>query len=279
MIVGIAGIGLIGGSFARDYKAAGHTVYVYDRTKNVMEYAKLAGVADGELDETTVPKCDLILVALFPTATIEYMEKIAPMVRKDAFVIDCGGIKRVICDAGFGLAKQYGYTYVGGHPMAGTQYSGFKNSKTGMFRDAPMVIVPPVYDDIQLLQKIKDLLSPAGFGSITVSTAEEHDKTIAFTSQMAHVVSTAYVKSPTASIHSGLSAGSYQDMTRVARLNEYMWTDLLIDNGENLVRELDYFMDSLQEYRDAIAGKDSDKLCQLLADGRKIKEKVDGAND
>jgi prephenate dehydrogenase len=279
MIVGIAGIGLIGGSFARDYKAAGHTVYVYDRTKNVMEYAKLAGVADGELDETTVPKCDLILVALFPTATIEYMEKIAPMVRKDAFVIDCGGIKRVICDAGFRLAKQYGYTYVGGHPMAGTQYSGFKNSKTGMFRDAPMVIVPPVYDDIQLLQKIKDLLSPAGFGSITVSTAEEHDKTIAFTSQMAHVVSTAYVKSPTASIHSGLSAGSYQDMTRVARLNEYMWTDLLIDNGDNLVRELDYFMDSLKEYRDAIAGKDSDKLCQLLADGRKIKEKVDGAND
>ena len=279
MKVGIAGIGLIGGSLARDYKAAGHTVYVYDRTKNVMEYAKLAGVADGELDETTVPKCDLILVALFPTATIEYMEKIAPMVRKDAFVIDCGGIKRVICDAGFRLAKQYGYTYVGGHPMAGTQYSGFKNSKTGMFRDAPMVIVPPVYDDIQLLQKIKDLLSPAGFGSITVSTAEEHDKTIAFTSQMAHVVSTAYVKSPTAGIHNGLSAGSYQDMTRVARLNEYMWTDLLIDNGDNLVRELDYFMDSLKEYRDAIAGKDSDKLCQLLADGRKIKEKVDGAND
>lgn len=279
MIVGVAGIGLIGGSMARDYKAAGHTVYVYDRTKNVVDYAHLAGVADGVLDENTVPECDLILVALFPTDTIEYMEKIAPMVRTDAFVIDCGGIKRAICDAGFRLAKQYGYTYVGGHPMGGTQFSGFKNSKAGMFEGAPMVIVPPVYDDIMLLQKVKDILAPCKFGSITVSTAEDHDRTIAFTSQMAHVVSTAYVKSPTASIHSGLSAGSYQDMTRVARLNEYMWTDLLMENGDNLVRELDCFMSSLQEYRDAIAGKDSEKLCRLLADGRKIKEKVDGLNE
>ena len=279
MIVGVAGIGLVGGSIARDYKAAGHTVYVFDRTQGVMDYAHLAGVADGELSEGTIGACDLIFVALFPTDTIEYMEKMAPLVRTDAVVIDCGGTKRVICDAGFRLARQYGYTYVGGHPMGGTQLSGFKNSKAGMFKGAPMVIIPPVYDDIRFLQRIKDLLAPCGFGSITVSTAEEHDRTIAFTSQMAHVVSTAYVKSPTARIHNGLSAGSYQDMTRVARLNEYMWTDLLMENGDNLVRELDYFMHSLQEYRDAIAGGDSDRLCRLLADGRKIKEKVDGAHD
>ena len=279
MIVGIAGIGLIGGSIARDYKAAGHTVLVYDRTKSVVDYAELAAVADGVLDEKSIPSCDLIFVALFPTDTIEYMKKIAPVVSKNTVVIDCGGTKRAICKAGFELAQHYGYTYVGGHPMGGTQFSGFKNSKAGMFRDAPMVIIPPIYDDIRLLQRIKDLLAPCHFGSITVSTAEEHDKTIAFTSQMAHVVSTAYVKSPTAGIHNGLSAGSYQDMTRVARLNEYMWTDLLLENGDNLVRELDFFMNSLQEYRDAIAGNDSARLCSLLAEGRKIKEKVDGLND
>jgi prephenate dehydrogenase len=279
MKVGVAGIGLIGGSLARDYKAAGHTVYVYDRTASVEEYAKLAGVADGLLDESTVPECDLIFVALFPTDTIKYMEDIAPIVRKDAVVIDCGGTKREICKAGFALAEKYGYTYVGGHPMAGTQFSGFKNSARHMFKGAPMVIVPPVYDDIQFLQHIKDLLSPAEFGRITVSTAEDHDRTIAFTSQMAHVVSTAYVKSPTAQIHSGLSAGSYQDMTRVARLNEYMWTDLLLENGDNLVRELDFFINSLEDYRDAIADNDAKKLCSLLSEGRKIKEKVDGQYD
>ena len=279
MIVGVAGIGLVGGSIARDYKAAGHTVYVFDRTQGVMDYAHLAGVADGELSEGTIGACDLIFVALFPTDTIEYMEKMAPLVRTDAVVIDCGGTKRVICDAGFRLARQYGYTYVGGHPMGGTQLSGFKNSKAGMFKGAPMVIIPPVHDDIRFLQKIKELLAPCEFGAITVTTAEEHDRTIAFTSQMAHVVSTAYVKSPTSRLHNGLSAGSYQDMTRVARLNEYMWTDLLMENGDNLVHELDYFMDSLKEYRDAIAGGDSGRLCRLLADGRKIKEKVDGIHD
>ena len=279
MIVGVAGLGLVGGSMARDYKAAGHTVYVYDRTQSVVDYAHLAGVSDGVLDETTIPQCDLILVALFPTDTIEYMKKIAPAVPGDTVVIDCGGTKRVICETGFHLAEQYGYTFVGGHPMGGTQFSGFKNSKAGMFKGAPMVIIPPVHDDIRFLQKIKELLAPCEFGAITVTTAEEHDRTIAFTSQMAHVVSTAYVKSPTSRLHNGLSAGSYQDMTRVARLNEYMWTDLLMENGDNLVHELDYFMDSLKEYRDAIAGGDSGRLCRLLADGRKIKEKVDGIHD
>ena len=279
MKVGIAGIGLIGGSLARDYKAAGHTVLVYDRTPSVMEYARLAGVADGELNEETVPECDLIFIALFPTDTIKYMEKIAPIVSKNVVIIDCGGTKRDICKAGFALADKYGYTYVGGHPMAGTQFSGFKNSMRHMFKGAPMVIVPPRYDDIQFLQHIKDLLAPAEFGHITVSTAEEHDRTIAFTSQMAHVVSTAYVKSPTAQLHTGLSAGSYQDMTRVARLNEYMWTDLLLENGDNLVKELDFFINSLQDYRTAIAKNDAKKLCSLLSEGRKIKEKVDGQYD
>ena len=278
MIVGVAGIGLIGGSIARDYKAAGHTVYVFDRTQGVMDYAHLAGVADGELSEGTIGACDLIFVALFPTDTIEYMEKMAPLVRADAVVIDCGGTKRVICDAGFRLAGQYGYTYVGGHPMGGTQLSGFKNSKAGMFRGAPMVIIPPVYDDIRFLQRIKDLLAPCGFGSITVSTAEEHDRTIAFTSQMAHVVSTAYVKSPTARIHNGLSAGSYQDMTRVARLNEYMWTDLFLENRDNLENELNSLINSLVEYRDALKNNDAKTLCRLLAEGRKIKERVDSQN-
>ena len=278
MKVGIAGIGLIGGSLARDYKAAGHTVFVADRTVSVVEYARLAGIADGELNEKTIPDCELILIALFPTRTIEYMKEIAPLVNKNVVVIDCGGTKRVICDAGFKLAEEYGYTYVGGHPMAGTEFSGFKNSMKGMFKDAPMVIVPPRYDDIRLLQRIKDLLAPAGFGSITVTTAEKHDKTIAFTSQMAHVVSTAYVKSPTAEEHTGLSAGSYQDMTRVARLNEYMWTDLFLENRDNLENELNSLINSLVEYRDALKNNDGDTLCRLLAEGRKIKERVDSQN-
>ena len=139
-----------------------------------------------------------------------------------------------------------------------------------------MVIVPPTYDDIALLGKVKNLLAPMGFGSITVSTADEHDRMIAFTSQLAHVVSNAYVKSPTARAHKGFSAGSYKDMTRVAWLNEYMWSELFLQNGQPLLSEIDGLIDALTQYRDAIAAGDKDTLRQLLADGRIAKEQIDG---
>lgn len=139
-----------------------------------------------------------------------------------------------------------------------------------------MVLVPPVCDDIAFLERIKNLLAPAGFGRITVTTAHEHDVMIAFTSQLAHVVSNAYVKSPSAKSHKGYSAGSYKDMTRVAWLNEKMWTELFLDNREPLLSEIDCIISSLSEYRDAIANNDAETLCSLLRDGRIAKEKIDG---
>lgn len=276
MTVGIVGLGHIGGSLAKAYKAAGHTVYVYNRTESTARFAELAGFADGMLDETTIPKCELILIAIFPRAAIEYMEKIAPIVPKDTFVIDCCGTKRTVCKAGFELAEKYGYTYLGGHPMAGTKYSGFKSAKVDLFVGQPMVIIPPEYDNIELYSKVKELLAPAGFGSISITTAERHDEIIAFTSQMAHVASSAYIKSPTALEHDGFSAGSYKDMTRVAWLNENMWTGLLLENRDNLVKELDCYISELTKFREALDTNDPDTLCALLKQGRELKERIDG---
>ena len=159
--------------------------------------------------------------------------------------------------------------------MAGTQYSGFKYARSGLFRGAPMVIVPPDFSDILLLSRIKDLLEPAGFGSFSVTTAERHDSLIAFTSQLAHVVSNAYVKSPTAQDHKGFSAGSYRDLTRVAWLNPSMWAELFLDNRDNLLNELDTLIDNLKAYREAIADNDRPGLTKLLDDGRRLKETID----
>ncbi len=276
MTVGICGLGLIGGSMAKAYKAAGHTVYAYDINSSALGYAALAGIIDGELDDTTLKECELILIALYPRESVKYLERIAPDIPKDTVVIDLCGTKKQICGAGFTLAQKYGFTFVGGHPMAGTQYSGIKYAKENLFKGAPMVIVPPVYDDIYFLEKIKNMLSPAMFGKITVTTAEEHDRMIAFTSQLAHVVSNAYVKSPTAQQHKGFSAGSYKDMTRVAWLNEYMWSELFLENKEPLLFEIDSIIASLSEYRDAIANDDAEALTALLRDGRIAKERVDG---
>lgn len=276
MKLGIVGLGLIGGSFAKAYKAAGHEVYGYDCDKSVMDYAIVSEVMNAELNSDILPECDLVLIALYPEAAAEYLTKNAPIFGSKPVVMDCCGTKGMICEIGFKLASEYGFTYVGGHPMAGTQYSGLKYAKANMFVNAPMVIVPPKYDDIVFLSRIKEFLEPAGFGRITVTTAQKHDEMIAFTSQLAHVVSNAYIKSPTAMAHRGFSAGSYKDMTRVAWLNPQMWAELFVENREYLGKEMDILISSLNEYREAIKNGDTDRLVSLLADGKRLKEEVDG---
>ncbi|MBQ9086593.1 MAG: prephenate dehydrogenase/arogenate dehydrogenase family protein [Clostridia bacterium] len=276
MKVGICGLGLIGGSIAKAYRASEHTVLGFDIDEPTLQYAQLAGIIDGVLNEETIPQCQLILIALYPQKAAEYLEQISPLIGSDTVVIDLCGTKKNICECGFALAKQYGFTFVGGHPMAGTQYSGIKYAKATLFRGAPMVLVPPVYDDISFLDRIQKLLAPAGFGRFSVTTAEAHDEMIAFTSQLAHLVSNAYVKSPSARGHKGFSAGSYKDMTRVAWLNEQMWTELFLENREPLLFELDQILHSLGEYRTALAGGNGDTLRRLLREGRLAKEEIDG---
>lgn len=275
MIVGVAGLGLIGGSLAKAYEKSGATIYGYDGNRVVQDFAKLQGTLSGDLDENTISTCDLLLIALYPEISVDYLERIAPYISPTTLVMDCCGVKREICRVGFSLAEQYGFTFVGGHPMAGTQYSGFANSKADLFQGAPMVIVPQNRDDIMLLDRVKKMLAPAGFAHLTVTTAEHHDEMIAYTSQMCHILSNAYVKSPRAQMHKGYSAGSYLDLTRVAWLNEHMWTDLFLENRDYLLTELDQVIGALQEYRTALEQGNGDRLCTLLAEGRICKEKVD----
>ena len=276
MTVGILGLGLIGGSLARAYKLAGHTVYAKNLEADMLAFAMLAGAVDGELDKKTVPQCDLVLLAIYPDGSAAWLEENAKWVRRDALVIDCCGTKREICRRCFPLAEKYGFTFVGGHPMAGSQFSGFKNSRATLFQGAPMVLVPPVYDDMALLQRVKDALEPCGFGFFSVTTAQAHDRMIAFTSQMPHILSNAFIKSPTALEHKGFSAGSYRDLTRVAWLNPGMWTELFLENRDNLLFELDQYIGSLTEYREALEAEDAQRLYRLLDDGKRRKEEVDG---
>ncbi|MGN1346109.1 MAG: prephenate dehydrogenase [Eubacteriales bacterium] len=276
MKVGICGLGLIGGSMAKAYKKENHTVYGFDANQVTLDYAKIKGIIDDTLTDGTLVECDVVFIALYPQAAIEYLKEIAPKVAPDTLVIDLCGTKRTVCAVGFALAEQYGFTYVGGHPMAGTQFSGIKYADENLFAGAPMVMVPPRYDDIDLFSRVKNVLAPAHFGKLSITTAEDHDAIISFTSQLAHIVSNAYVKSPTAKMHRGYSAGSYADLTRVAWLNEDMWTQLFLENGDNLAREIDGIIQNLAEYRDAIAAHDSAKLHDLLRDGRIAKEQIDG---
>ena len=276
MKVGILGLGLIGGSMARAFSKAGHTVYAADTDETILSFAQLSGAVSGEMNSSNIGLCDLLLLAIYPEGSARWLEENAHLVSPNALVMDLCGIKEEICRRCFPLAEQYGFTFVGGHPMAGSHFSGFKYSRSNLFQGAPMVLVPPVFDDMALLQRVKDALAPCGFGRFSVCTAQEHDRLIAFTSQMPHVLSNAYIKSPTALAHAGFSAGSYKDLTRVAWLNAEMWAQLCMENRENMLFELNTYIDSLRAYQKALQEQDIDTLTALLDEGKRRKEEVDG---
>lgn len=272
MKIAIIGLGLIGGSIAKAIKDnTSHTVYGADLQQSVVLSAKLIGAIDDELDDKTLSECDFVIIALYPADIVKYINEKKDIIKKGAIVIDCGGIKRNICNIGNDIASQNGFTFIGGHPMAGSERSGFASSFGMLFSNASMILSPSTDIDITTLQTVKDFFLSIGFGYITIVKPEKHDRVIAYTSQLAHVLSSAYIKSPTAPEHHGMSAGSFKDMTRVATLNTKMWSELFIENSDNLVREIDTLINHLQEYRDAINEGDIDKISALLEDGAQKK--------
>ncbi len=276
MKIGVVGLGLIGGSIAKSAKRnTKYTVYGYDVNKDVIKNAIANKSIDGELTKEKLSVCDYVFIPLYPEAVIEYVKENASDFKEDAVVIDCAGVKRVVCEKCFEIAENSHFSFVGGHPMAGTQFSGFENSKETMFHNAPFVLTPKENEDILILANAREVIMQLGFGRVSVMTPQKHDKLIAFTSQLAHVVSNAFVKSPSAMERKGISAGSYKDLTRVAYLNENMWTELFLDNKDNLIFELDNIISELTKYSEAMKNDDPDTLRQLLKDGRIAKEKAD----
>ncbi len=272
----VCGLGLIGGSFARALKFyTEHYVVGYDVDINSARKAVLVGACDEASD--VMPRLagfDVIILAAYPGASVDFINNHAEKIEKDTFVFDLGGVKRVVCEAGSRASDKYGFTFIGGHPMAGTQYSGFTASRENLYKNAPMILVPEKNIDIKKLDFAVKFFKSVGFSTVSVTTAEEHDRIIAYTSQLAHVLSNAYVKSPTAANHHGYSAGSFRDLTRVAHLNAKMWSELFMDNRDMLVPEIELLTKNLLEYADAMKSGDAEKLGQLLADGSRINDEI-----
>ncbi len=277
--VGVVGLGLMGGSFAKAFHDADTETYVWNRTRSTLDFALIES-ATGELTDEVIPTCELIVLTTYPEHLVEWLREHAELVSPSTIVIDTAGVKRAVCSELWPLARTHGFTFVGCHPMAGTQYSGFAHSRATMFRKAPMVVcADPEMDEIDrlwTLDRLTKLLEPLGFGSYTMASPTEHDEIIAYTSQLAHVVSNAYVKSPRALVHKGFSAGSYLDLTRVARLNAAMWAELFMDDADNLVAEIDGLRAHLGAYADALRAGDRDRLQELLAEGDRAKREAEG---
>lgn len=275
--IGIVGLGLIGGSFAKAFAAAGREVYVENRTHAAVELA-LIETAAGELDDAIIPTCETIILASFPGACIAWLEEHAGLISADTLVMDACGTKTEVCRACFGIASANPWTFLGAHPMAGSENSGFEYARANMFMGAPIVFCPPEMDDIEradLLERAKRMLEPCGFTRFSIATPEEHDAVIAYTSQLPHIIANAYIKSPTNAHRLGFSGGSWRDLTRIAKCNVNMWTELFLQNSGSLVPEIDGLIASLGRYRDAIAASDEEALRALLAEGDRLKRESD----
>ncbi|NLO85485.1 MAG: prephenate dehydrogenase [Clostridiales bacterium] len=280
MNIAVVGLGLIGGSIAKCIKKlTPHTVLGMDVSEQVMYKARLLDAIDLELTAERLAICDMVIVATWPKTAVSYVEQNAALIKKGAIVIDVCGVKTAICEPLWKIADENGFLFVGGHPMAGIEYSGFDHALATLFQNASMILTPPKGTDIQTLDFLKHFWRELGFGRVVITTPENHDQVIAYTSQLAHVVSSAYVLSPSAMEHHGFSAGSFKDMTRVAKLNEDMWTELFFCNREPLLSELDIFMENLQKYRDALAASDEEAMRVLLRTGREHKEEANRKDD
>lgn len=277
MNVAIVGLGLIGGSMAKSIKnRTAHTVWGADLNSETMTMARMCGAIDAPLTEENLPQADLILVAIRPGAAIEWVRQHAERIAKSAILVDLCGVKRTVVAAIAPVAERCGFAYIGGHPMAGRERGGFTASTEDLYVGASMILTPDKRTDMHLLETLKAFFLDLGFAGLTFSTPEEHDRIIAFTSQLAHIVSSAYVKSPEAQKRRGFSAGSFQDMTRVARLDEDMWTELFLDDEDFLTKELDELIGHLTDYRNALRDKDAQRLHDLLKEGRELKATAGG---
>ncbi len=276
MVIAIFGLGLIGGSFGRALREkTAHRVLGCDINQKTVLEAKLLNAIDEEVSDENLKTADIAVFALSPSETISEMEKVAPKLKGGAMIMDCCGTKRRVVQCMESLRERFeNLEFVGVHPMAGKECSGISNSTASLFENT-FAIVTPVRTSFAVMDSITSLLRELGCASITVATAEHHDRMIAYTSQLAHVISISHVKNPLSESHRGFSAGSFQDMTRVARLNPKMWTELLMENRDNLISTIEAFEKNIADIKTALINQDPDLLNRLLTEGVRMKEAAD----
>lgn len=268
----IVGLGLIGGSIAKALRTfTPHRVLAMDQDPEALDLAMACGAIEGPGYVEDLPQVDVLWLCLYPQAAVEFARKYGAALREDCIVSDACGIKNAVCPQLLELSRELGFVFVGGHPMAGKERSGFEASEATLFRGASYLLVPCGAPD-WAKDTMKELAMDMGFGRVVETTPEHHDEMIAYTSQLPHALACAYVLSPRCPQHKGFSAGSYRDVSRVARINETLWTELFLDNREALSRELSTLIENLSSIQSALDREDGEALRALLRKGRQVKE-------
>ncbi len=272
MKIVVYGLGIIGASIAAGLKKAGHTVFGRNRTRSVSDYAVAHGIVDGIAEDYAC--ADAAILALPPRVAMRELDE--GEFPAGCIVVDICGVKKSVEDVV--LSKPRAYRYVGIHPMAGKETTGILSSDADLFRGANLVMIKNPTTDEGAFSTVRSLADDLGFGRVVVCSAEEHDRMIALTSQLAHIVSNAYIKTPLAPSCDGYTGGSFQDMTRVAPMDEAVWTELFFLNRKPLVGELRRLEENLAQYRRVLEEGDEEGMKKLIAEGKSFHRQFSSKN-
>lgn len=272
MKIAVVGLGVIGGSLCKAIKKhTCHTVIGINRTPEVAQRALDEGAIDVIGNKELFGSADVVFLCMYPQACVDFIREYGSHIKKSALVTDASGIKRAICPQLCELSKEFDFVFVGSHPMAGKEKNGFGVSEAELFDGASFIITPCGADE-KYVKILSDLALSIGFGQIKITDPEEHDRMIAFTSQLPHVLACSYVLSPCCPNHKGFSAGSYRDVSRVANINSKLWSELFLENREPLIEELDILIKNITNIKDCIKNEDREALAAMLEQGHKVKQ-------
>ena len=275
MKIAIVGLGIIGGSYAKAIKEyTNHYVIGIDTNAEVLDNALNIGAIDEIGTGRDLAKVDMIILCIYPHLAVEFVEQNGKYIKPDTIVTDTSGIKRHICTQMLQLSKKYNFTFIGSHPMAGKEKSGFAVSEASLFKRASLIVVPCDAPKGKI-EVLTTLANDIGFGGVKFCNAEQHDTMVAFTSQLPHILACSYVLSPQCPNHKGFSAGSYRDVSRVANINAELWSELFLQNKEPLLSEINILIDNINKLKTSIQNEDTQTLYDLLDTSRRVKEESD----
>ena len=262
----VVGLGMIGGSYAQKLSALGFEVGALARRQETLDFALEKGyIAHGRVEVTReyVSQFDLVVSALYPKAFVAWVEKYQDYLKSGAVITDVTGVKRAVVPVVQGMLRP-DVEFVPAHPMAGRERSGIEYADCSVFNGANFIITPTERNTPEGIELIRTLGCILGFRHIAMLSPEQHDEMIGFLSQLTHCIAVALMDCKESEHLAEYTGDSFRDLTRIARINENMWTELFLENRDELLKQMDLFLDKFTQLRDALASQDEDTMKEMM---------------
>ena len=262
----IVGLGLLGGSYARILKRFGFRISAITKEQSSIDYALREGIIDegsAELDEKLIGEADIVIFALYPHIFVEWIEKNQHLLKSGALITDVTGVK---CSIVYKVQEMLrsDVEFIAAHPMAGREVSGVENSTDKMFAGANYIVTPTDKNTPEAIETCMELGRLLGFSNVTTLSPEEHDEMIGFLSQLTHCIAITLMTCNDKENMEKFTGDSFRDLTRIARINDLMWSELFVENKAALLEQMNLFMDKFNELKMMLENEDIDGMRKMM---------------